>query len=56
MKEQTVRCEGKRWEEKSSIQMIMNFKLVFSRPAGTDLIGYGKEHIDLKLISFLSKL
>lgn len=33
-----IRCEEKRYEGKSSIQIIMNFKLIFSRQASTGVI------------------
>lgn len=47
---------GKRWEGKSNTQIIMNFKLSYFPSAITDLIRYRKWHIELMLISLLSKL
>lgn len=49
-----IRREEKRYEAKSSSQIIMNFafpmKLLFIRQASTSVMGYGKEHVGLKLL------
>lgn len=49
-----IRCEEKRYEGKSSIQ-IMNFELLSSSQASISVMGYGKGHVGLKLFYFLSK-